>query len=209
MQNNKKEIVLSALVVALVLFIAISFWQQSKIEKQVLVLNNFEDKPFVYGELFDFFVGQVRITYPLIFHDIRDISSPSVQSINFGPQKLGEFEVYMKATKTSKAEAKKSNEQLIERGWFSEPISVRGYPAELLSVDLKARPEEGVSDCGISYLVTIPLMTNDNNLSLLIGISQPQWAAEENFHCALYDDKNYNYFKGMVDHVIENIQPAF
>lgn len=169
-------------------------------------------KSITYGTLSSYFTDQERITYPLIFDDIRVIKDQKSPAIIFGPQKLENFEIFMIVTKMPRKDAENFKSNLIERGLVSEGLKTApsGYIGEVLSSDLKAHPDSNAQTCGFGYRYFIPLTKSNNDLELYIQASQPEGGlAKPNFNCTIFDDQNYKYLKTMMDYVISNIQPAF
>ena len=171
-----------------------------------------EPKPFTYGTLGSFFSGQDIITYPLIFSSIRNVGDKNVPEINFGPENFEGFEIFMNVSKITRKDSNDSDKNFIERGWVQEDqrITRGGYEGRILANDLRVHPVSGSQGCGFSYMETIPLMESSNDLVLLISATQRDWGKDGDYsNCKIFEDKNYKYLKDMIDHVIDNIQPAF
>lgn len=172
-----------------------------------------EHKPFTYGTFADFFTGQDIITYPLIPNNsIRNVGDQKSIAVNFGPEKFEGFDIFMSVEKITRKDSNDSEKNLIERGWVQESsrITRGGYEGRILANDLKAHPVPGSQSCNFGYIETVPLMESKNDLVLSIDVSQRDWGKDGDYsNCKIFDDKNYKYLKDMMDHVIDNIQPAF
>jgi hypothetical protein len=161
-----------------------------------------QHKPFVYGTIGGYLTGSSleKITYPLIFDDIRIINEDQkLPAILFGPQKFENFEIFMSVSKAPRKDANNFKSILIGRDFVSEGVKTtkEGYVGEVLSSQV----------CNLIYHYFIPLTYSNNDLELEIRVSQFELdPAIPN--CIISDDQNYNYLKTMVDYVIDNIQPA-
>lgn len=174
--------------------------------------NNYGQNPIMYGKLDNFFTGQDSVTYPLIFDTLRDLSDKTAKTVNFGPQTYEGFLISMNVSKVSRNDALASKTDLLDRGWKTEgkKITKNGYIGEVLSSDIKAHPEPNTQTCSFGYSYEIPLTNSNNNLIVSLNISSPSWEFSEGSEpCTLFEDKNYYYYKALIDHVFDNIQPAF
>ena len=168
-------------------------------------------QPFTYGTFDSYFTGQDSITYPLIFDSIRIVGNQQSLSINFGPAKFEDFEIFMNVTKMTRVDAQRSRSLFVERGLLSEGTKTtqNGYVGEVLSSDLKAHPDPNTQSCDFTYRYFIPLANSADDLALTIQASQPEWGMNQNAVCIIFDEKNYKQLKDMMDYVIAHIQPAF
>ena len=173
-----------------------------------------------YGTVSGFFTGQDVITYPLLFEHLRTTSSRGETSLLFGPDPFGAFQMFMSATQMTKADAEKMKRDYMDRGAVSEGQRFpSGYTGELLSSDLKVHPRADTQSCSFGYTYFIPLMTSDHALVVDIHAQDPLWGTSNSATmaqgissfgpCALFDDGNYSAVKAIMDHVIDNVAPAY
>lgn len=221
--DHINKIILSIILIILTTIIAVGstyLFLENKQEKLATSENSSAQvghKPFTYGTIDNYFTGQERITYPLIFDNIRVDPDSDYRSMNFGPQNFEGFEISMQVSKLPRKDADNFKSMLInERGYSSKGSKTHrsGYMGELLSSDLKtyfdSNPQvdpHTFGVCSIVYRYFIPLADSNYDLKLEIYASQSGWEGDSD--CIIYDDQNYTYLKGMIDHVIDNIQPAF
>ena len=115
---------------------------------------------------------KVQITYPDVFNNIS--FAPSGDSIIFGPQKIGGYQISIASdiTNTKDALAKKS--ALLGEGyWFSQGLQTtqNGYIGEIFSWDARLHPEAKVNTCAFEYRYFIPLANEKDEVVLAIHIS--------------------------------------
>ncbi|MEI8229623.1 MAG: hypothetical protein WCG83_00615 [Candidatus Peregrinibacteria bacterium] len=164
-----------------------------------------------YGTFSGFFTTQEIISYPLFLDSLRTTSGEGTTSLMFGPSGFKGFQVFMSVTQASKTEAERMKAMYLDRHSFPEGVKSTGggYSGELLSSDNRAHPDPNMQTCSFGYTFFIPLRTSDHALILDINAQDPNWGMPTFEHCTIFDDDNYTALKGVMDHVIANIQPAF
>lgn len=184
--------------------------QRPESETTIKMEQNTQFEQPQYGNISGYFSGEIleQITYPLIFDTIRIDNSERI--IRFGPQKVGDFSIFMSASELSKEYVDEIKSDRIERGYILEKnkLTRNGYVVEMLSSDIKANPNPKVTSCSLAYNYFIPRLNSNRSLNLWFQASQLNWdPAKTNVNCKIFDDQNYNYLKSIADNIINQIQP--
>ncbi len=168
----------------------------------------FKKPSLSYGKIENYFTGADSITYPLIFDDIRlfddTFDGEKYRAIHFGPTELLGFDASMIVNRMSSAKYKRVIADLSETGDFRESnIQTRnGGIGEIWVSDEKAHPTDSET-CSFRYYYFIPLNDGSDYLLLDISFGQREWGISTS-SCLIFEERNYQYLKAIIDYVIEN-----